>query len=168
MDGIANEQVSQVARQFCHERRIDLDSWVNGVEEEGLRIYDLLTTLDGPVSEDEIRIGLSDSVLNVAKGLQALCYHGVIQHENWTRYQLGSELFCDWFNAERERLIGHLLEPEPEVIVDDSEKPIIHVEGDFIAGDMANVNVAERNNVAVGRESNISVDESVDTPSSLL
>ncbi|MEM7130872.1 MAG: CHAT domain-containing protein [Chloroflexota bacterium] len=118
--GATVAQVGQIVHQFCHERLIDLDGWVRGVEKDGLLLYDRLVAFEEPISEDELRQGTAESELNVAKGLHALCYHGLVQHENWTHYQIGSHLFRDWFLAERERLLP---QPEPQQQPESESEP---------------------------------------------
>lgn len=94
----AVEDVQRVVAKFIHERTADLEGWAAGMEEAGLRAYQVLAECPDWLPEDDIVRAVKDPQVNTKRGLTALCYHGVVVHDgNWARYRRSGDLFGRWF-----------------------------------------------------------------------
>ena len=98
-NGVAVAQVAACAETFCHDHRSTLAGWVQRLEASGRLAYEVLLAATGWVSEEEILQAIGAQTPQVARGLTALCYHGLAVHEDWRRYRQAGALFGGWYGA---------------------------------------------------------------------
>lgn len=92
------ETVQRVVARFPRQRT-DFWDWINGLDESRLRLYRYLAENQAPITEDDIRAALTPPLSNLPHALSALCYHGVVSHQDEKYYQIAGHMFHDWFIA---------------------------------------------------------------------
>lgn len=113
--------VNRLARRFRMEEQAHLEGWCDAMELVGLRLYGHLALFPDWQEETDLVNAVIEPHLPNKRGLTALCYHGVVIHdEDWLRYKRTGELFRVWYLEEGPRLIAKAtppdrLEPVPEI-----------------------------------------------------
>lgn len=99
--GFANITVakaSELSGKFISEQIQDVEGWAHGVDVEGFHAYSVLVASDDWIEEQEILRAINNPMLNIKRGLLALCYHGLANHDDgWSHYRRGGDLFKTWF-----------------------------------------------------------------------
>lgn len=91
------EAVDAEVRRFVHERSPDLEGWWHAIEENGQRIYHILAERMDWMTHAEVAEAASDPNLQLDRGLNALCYHGLIAHDGtYKKFHVSGLLFQTW------------------------------------------------------------------------
>lgn len=98
LESATPETVQQVAARFPR-KRTDFGDWINGLGESRLRVYRYLSENPAPITENDIRMALTPSLSDLPQALEALCYHGIVLHQDDKYYQIAGHMFHDWFMA---------------------------------------------------------------------
>jgi serine/threonine-protein kinase len=93
-------ELAAAERRFLQHRGTDLEAWWLAVGPEGQRVYDVLSRTAEWMSAGEIGRALPDRPGGVQRGVEALCFHGlVVQRHDHREHRVGSELFRGWHRA---------------------------------------------------------------------
>ncbi len=90
--------VADVANLFLSERRAYIETWAKTIGVIGLKVYDQLANHSKWLDETEIIKAVGEQNAPVKDGLDALYYHGLIEHDgSWQRYRRTGDIFRDWY-----------------------------------------------------------------------
>jgi hypothetical protein len=91
------ESVQVEVGRFRRDRFADLEGWWHTIGEDGRRVYGILARATDWTTHADLGHALNDPALNLDRGLNALCYHGLAVHDGtFQRYRISGQLFRDW------------------------------------------------------------------------
>lgn len=94
--GLETQAVAHLVEKFFAEQAQDLVGWMNGIEAAGLIVYAALREAEEWVTEEAVGAQCHQPAQLTKRGLTALCYHGLVVHEQWARYRRSGQLFSTW------------------------------------------------------------------------
>lgn len=98
--GVASATIESVQAEvgrFRRDRSADLEGWWHTIGEDGRRVYSILARATDWTTHADLGQALNDPALNLDRGLNALCYHGLAVHDGtFQRYRISGQLFRDW------------------------------------------------------------------------
>ena len=115
-------ELAAAEHRFLQERGPDLGAWFRAVGREGQRVYGVLSRTGGWMSAGAIGRELADRPGAVQRGVDALCFHGLVLQRNGHReHRVGGELFRAFHQAREARAASPVeqacpAEPEPPPI----------------------------------------------------
>lgn len=77
--------------------RSDFSDWLNGLGASGLLAYKTLAQAQDPKQEADIRRLLPVVPPDIGQALDALCYHGLVIHDQTGVYRISANMFLRWF-----------------------------------------------------------------------
>lgn len=99
--GFANAtsaKVNELVGKFLSEQIQDVEGWAQGVDLAGFHAYSVLASPADWIEEGDVLRMIKNPELNIKRGLLALCYHGLVIHDDgWSHYRRAGDLFRTWF-----------------------------------------------------------------------
>ncbi len=116
MSSTTVDSVHAEVRRFLYDRSYDLDSWWEGIGEDGRRVYCILRQITDWVAITDLIKMANDLNLQVDHGLKALCNHGLVIHDGtYKKYTISGQMFRDWANTRCQSLNRKPVKVDSEV-----------------------------------------------------
>ncbi len=112
---------------------------MNGIEAAGLIVYAALREAEQWMREEAIGAQCQQPAQITKRGLTALCYHGLVVHEQWARYRRAGQLFGTWVERYAMELLttdAAMTTAAAETIVQQITNHIYTGGGTYIGGDV--------------------------------
>jgi hypothetical protein len=90
------KDIDRLITMFFMQEIGTINGWVSALGPLAIKVYKAIGKNNGFLEEFEILRDLGESGEKVKNSLIALTCHGVIHHEGWYRYRLGSRIFHTW------------------------------------------------------------------------